>query len=63
MELTDIAAMFGWADYFVMVCGIAAIVAAFAPPATEASPGWWRHARRVLDLMAANFRNARNRLR
>lgn len=63
MELTDIAAMFGWADYLVTVCGIAAILAAFAPPATEASPVWWRHTRRVLDLMAANFRNARNRLR
>ena len=63
MDLSDIAAMFGWADYLATVCGIAALLAAFAPPATEASPMWWRHARRGLDLMAANFRNARNRLR
>ena len=61
MELTDIAAMFGLAEYFVMVCGVAAILAAFAPPATEASPAWWKHCRPALDLLAANWRNARNR--
>jgi len=61
MELTDIAAMFGLADYLVTVCGVAAILAAFAPPATEASHAWWKHCRTVLDLLAANWRNARNR--
>ena len=61
MDLTDIADMLGWAEYLAIVCGIAAILAAFAPQATEASPAWWKHCRRVLDLLAANFKNARNR--
>lgn len=61
MDLNDIADLFGWAEYLAIVCGIAAMVAAFAPPASEASPAWWKHCRRVLDLLAANFRNARNR--
>lgn len=63
MDMNDLADVFGWGEYLALVCGIAAILAAFAPPATEASPAWWRHTRRVLDLMAANFRNARNQLR
>lgn len=63
MELTDIADMFGWAEYLAIVCGVAAMIATFAPPATEASPAWWKHCRRVLDLLAANFGNARNRFR
>lgn len=61
MELTDIAAVFGWADYLMTACGVAALLAALAPPATEASPAWWRQVRTVLDLLAANFKNARNR--
>jgi hypothetical protein len=61
VDLTDIADLFGWGGYLAVVCGIAAILAAFAPPATEASPAWWKHCRRVLDLLAANWRNARNR--
>lgn len=61
MELTDIADMFGWSEYLLIVTGIAAVLAAFAPPATEASPAWWRHIRTVLDLLAANWKNARNR--
>ena len=63
MELVDIAGMFGWAEYLAIVCGVAAILATFAPPATEASPAWWKHIRRVLDILAANFGNARNRIR
>ena len=62
MELTDLAATFGWSEYLLTVTGIAAILAAFAPPATEASPAWWKHCRAVLDLLAGNFKNARNRL-
>jgi Tfp pilus assembly protein FimT len=61
VDLTDIADLFGWGGYLAVVCGIAAILAAFAPPATEQSPAWWKRCRVVLDLLAANFRNARNR--
>lgn len=61
MELTDIADLFGWGEYVLIVCGVAGLLAAFAPPATEASPAWWRQARVVLDLLAANWKNARNR--
>ena len=61
MDMNDIADLFGWGGYLAVVCGIAAILAAFAPPATEASPAWWKHFRTVLDLLAANWRNARNR--
>jgi hypothetical protein len=61
MELQEIADLFGWGEYVLIGCGVAAILAAFAPPATEASPAWWRQARTVLDLLAANWKNARNR--
>lgn len=61
MELQEIADLFGWAEYLAVVCGVAAILATVAPPASEASPAWWKHCRRVLDLLAANFGNARNR--
>lgn len=61
MDMNDIADLFGWGGYLAVICGIAAILAAFAPPASEASPAWWKHCRRVLDLLAANFGNARNR--
>lgn len=63
MDLNDLADVFGWGEYLALVCGIAAILAAFAPPATEASPAWWRQVRAVLDLLAANFKNARNCIR
>ena len=61
MDINDIADLFGWGGYLAVVCGVAAILAAFAPPAIEASPAWWKHCRTVLDLLAANWRNARNR--
>lgn len=61
--MEDIITLLGWGEYLTIVCGIAALVAAVAPPATEASPAWWKHCRVVLDLLAANFKNARNRLR
>lgn len=59
--MDDIFAALGWGEYIVIVCGIAALLATIAPPATEASPAWWQHVRRVLDVLAANFGNARNR--
>lgn len=61
MELQDIFYALGWGEYLALVCGIAAILAAFAPPATDASPAWWKHCRAMLDLLAGNFKNARNR--
>lgn len=61
-ELIDLATALGWAEYALTVCGIAAVVAMLAPPATETSPAWWKHSRRVLDILAANFGNARNRM-
>lgn len=61
--MDDIFTALGWGEYIAIVCGIAALLATIAPPATEASPVWWRHVRRVLDVLAANFWNARNRLR
>lgn len=60
--MEDIITLLGWGEYLALVCGIAALVAAVAPPATEASPAWWRQARRVLDILAANVRHARNRI-
>ena len=61
MDLNEIADMLGWAEYAITVFGIAAFLAMLAPQATEASPAWWQHCRRVLDLLAMNFKNARNR--
>lgn len=49
-----------YAGTLVAAIGIAALLAAFLPPATPASPGWWRVARLVLDWCAANLGNARN---
>lgn len=60
--MDEIIGLLGWGEYLTIVCGIAALVAAVAPPATEASPAWWRQARRVLDILAANVRHARNRM-
>lgn len=61
MELTDIANALGWSEYLLIITGVAAVLAAFAPPATETSPAWWKHCRAMLDLLAGNFKNARNR--
>lgn len=60
--MEELITALGWGEYLTIVCGIAALVAAVAPPATEASPAWWRQARRVLDILAANVRHARNRM-
>ena len=49
-----------YAGTLVAAIGIAALLAAVLPPATPASPGWWRAARLVLDWCAANRGNARN---
>jgi hypothetical protein len=49
-----------YAGYLVAAVGIAAILAAVLPPATAASPAWWRVARHLLDWCAANKGNARN---
>jgi len=61
-DLIDIATVLGWAEYAITVCGIAAFLAMLAPQATETSPAWWKHCRRVLDILAANVGNARNRI-
>lgn len=60
--MDEIIGLLGWGEYLTIVCGIAALVAAIVPPATEASPAWWKNARRVLDILAANVRHARNRM-
>ena len=62
IDLLDLSAAFGLASHAVTLCGIAAVLAALAPPATARSPRWWRHTRRVLDVLAANVRHARNRM-
>lgn len=61
-ELIDLATAFGLASHAVTLCGFAAVLAAFLPPAGPCSPRWWKNGRRVLDVMAANVRNARNRM-
>lgn len=40
--------------------GLAAKIAAVAPPATDASPTWWRILRPVVDVLGGNWGNARN---
>lgn len=60
--MEELVTALGWGEYLALVCGIAALLAAVAPPATEASPAWWKKARRVLDILAANVRHARNRM-
>lgn len=40
--------------------GLAAKIAALAPPATDASPMWWRILRAALDILGGNWGNARN---
>lgn len=49
------------ASWLATVCGVAAVLAAILPPATLMSPVWWQSTRRVLDLLAMNVINARNR--
>jgi hypothetical protein len=49
-----------YAGYLVAVIGIAAILAAVLPPATAASPAWWRFTREALDWCAANKGSAAN---
>jgi hypothetical protein len=49
-----------YASYLVAAIGIAALLAAVLPPASAASPAWWRVARHLLDWCAANKGNATN---
>lgn len=60
--MNDLADVFGWGSNLATLCGIAAVLAALAPPATARSPRWWKHTRRVLDVLAANVLSARNRM-
>jgi len=60
LGLAQALGLSAYAGYLVAAIGIAAILAAILPPATPASPGWWRAARLVLDWCAANRGNARN---
>lgn len=61
-DLIDLSAAFGLASHAVTLCGIAAVLAAFCPPAGPRSPVWWKRTRRVLDALAANWKHARNRM-
>ena len=49
-----------YVSYLAAAIGVAAILAAVLPPATTASPRWWRCVRDILDWCAANKGNARN---
>jgi len=66
MDLTQLLALAqalgldAYVSYLVAAIGIAAILAAVLPPATAASPAWWRLTREALDWCAANKGNARN---
>ena len=62
-QLLGLAQTFGlgtYVSYIVAAIGIAAILAAVLPPATAASPAWWRVTRHLLDWCAANKGNATN---
>lgn len=62
-EISEALAFFDIAGYIATICGISAILAALLPPAKRTSPAWWKHTRRILDVLAANFRSAKNRMR
>jgi hypothetical protein len=62
-QLFGLAQAFGldaYVSYLVAAIGIAAILAAVLPPASAASPSWWRLTRHILDWCAANKGNATN---
>lgn len=62
-QLLGLAQAFGlnaYVSYLVAAIGIAAILAAVLPPASAASPSWWRVVRHLLDWCAANKGNATN---
>lgn len=62
-QLTALAQACGlgaYIGYLLAAVGIAAILAAVLPPATAASPYWWRVAREILDWCAANKGSASN---
>jgi hypothetical protein len=60
LGLAQALGLSAYAGYLVAGVGIAAILAAVLPPASAASPAWWRFARHLLDWCAANKGNATN---
>ena len=50
------------AEIMSITCGVSALLAAILPPANRNSSRLWKATRRCLDVLAANVRNARNRV-
>jgi hypothetical protein len=62
-QLADVLRSFGYGAYvpaFLALVGLAAKIAAIAPPATEDSSLAWRIARITLDIIGGNWGNAKN---
>jgi len=63
-ELEPILTAYGMssiAQHIPALIALAAALAAILPPATPRSPRWWKTARSVIDKVALNVRNARNK--
>lgn len=62
-QLAEILRAFGYGAYvpaFLALVGLAAKIAAVAPPATTTSPAAWRVIRKLLDALGGNWGNAAN---